>query len=59
MWAKGWSSACAGSMSWQAYVRFAVWLLLSLGVYCLYGVHAAGGKEAYLPVQGAQNRCAG
>jgi hypothetical protein len=52
-----WGGACAGSMSWQAYLRFALWLLLSLAVYCLHSVHAAAGKELYLPVQDAQGRC--
>ena len=29
----------AGSLGWQAYLRFAVWLALSLAVYLLYSLH--------------------
>ncbi|BDA45110.1 Cationic amino acid transporter 1 [Coccomyxa sp. Obi] len=32
------------SMSWQAYVRFGVWMALSLAVYCLYSVHSTDGQ---------------
>ena len=29
----------AGSLGWQAYVRFLVWLVVSMAVYLLYSVH--------------------
>lgn len=33
-------------MSWKAYVRFGVWMVISLVVYCLYSVHSADGSYA-------------
>lgn len=33
-------------MSWQAYVRFGVWMALSIAVYCLYSVHSTEGRYA-------------
>lgn len=38
----------AGSMGWQAYVRFVVWMVISLAVYCLYGVRSAEGSYTSL-----------
>ena len=35
-------------MSWQAYVRFGVWMALSIAVYCLYSVHSTDGRYAAL-----------
>lgn len=43
-------------MSWQAYLRFVVFLALSLAVYCTYSVRRADG-ERYLPVEAAHSRC--
>ena len=51
--------AHTGSMGWPAFVRFAVWLALSLAVYCMYSVHKAAAKARYLPVQAAQTRWGG
>ena len=31
----------AGSLDWQAYARFGGWLLISILVYVVYGMHAA------------------
>ncbi|EIE21064.1 amino acid transporter [Coccomyxa subellipsoidea C-169] len=42
------------SMSWQAYIRFGVWMLLSLAVYCLYSVHRADGSYETLEGQEEQ-----
>jgi hypothetical protein len=44
----------AGSMSWQSYVRFVVWMVVSLAVYCFYSIHAA--QEPYTAVQGDAER---
>lgn len=40
------ADVATGSMSWQAYVRFGVWMVLSLAVYCLYSVHSTDGRYA-------------
>ena len=39
LWGTEAAVRCAGSLGWQAYVRFVVWLLLSLLVYLLYSIH--------------------
>ena len=35
----------AGSLGWKAYVRFGIWLVLSLLVYVFFGVHSASDAQ--------------
>ena len=47
----------AGSLGWKAYVRFGIWLVLSLLVYVFYGVHSASDAQQERVLHDRSGRC--